>query len=118
MNRRTQQIRLTLGLPRFAANLALVGLAALAISGCGAPSSAPAPDPARMNHDQLSVYGDDLQIQGRKLRDQGIANGDNAMKQRGQAMIVQGQQLIDRSTAMTDQPQQSGPIQGISHSPY
>ncbi len=74
--------------------------------------------PHQTQSDRLSVYGDDLMIQGRKLRDQGLASGDRDMQYRGEAMIARGRILIEKSNAMVDQPEPSGPVPGITHSPY
>jgi hypothetical protein len=118
MVRRTQQqCRDFGGLLRWAGRAGSVGLVCVAMSGCAQPPG-PVPPPHLTQSDKLSVHGDDLMIQGRKVRDQGIATGDNDMKHRGEAMIAQGQILINKATSMVDQPEPSGPVPGITHSPY
>jgi len=105
------------GLLRSACRSGCLGLVCLAMSGCGQPPG-PVPPPHLTQSDRLSVHGDDLMIQGRKLRDQGLASGDKDMQYRGEAMIAQGRILINKASAMVDQPEPSGPVPGITHSPY
>ena len=117
MVRRTQQRRLNFGgLIRGAGRAGSLGLLCMAMSACSEPTG-PVPPPHLTQSDRLSVSGDNLMIEGRKIRDQGIATGDDVMKHRGEALIVQGRALIERANGMIDQPEPSGPVQGITHLP-